>query len=456
MTTTPRLNASAFARLERSVFCQVHDNNFFTQFLIFPLPHPKIHGVCSIRAKRFSAICQTENIAIISGLLYYGHNIVFISQRSEVMGQTILSVSEAEQTKRNFGIDFLRIVSMFMVVVLHVLGQGGILAHAEPLSVKYWAAWLLEIACYCVVNCFALISGYVMHQSNFKFSKIFRLWLQTVFYTGLAVIIFSVFRPNAVGKRTMLSSILPITSSQYWYISAYFGMLILVPLLNTVITYTSKKVLDAVLLSAFILFCIFPVMLQTDPYSLSSGYSMIWLILLYLVGGYMHKYSIANKIKTSYSWFIVLALVAISFLTKFIIEQFLHTVPLIVTYKNALISYTSPTIVFIAVGLLIAFSKLNFKPRAIKIVHFISPAVLGVYLAHVNPLVWNHIIKDFAISFLNYNCVSMVGLIVLSALLIFIICIMIDLVRIKLFALLKVDKLCSFLETWLTKTRGNV
>ena len=29
--------------------------------------------------------------------------------------------------ERNYGIDLLRIVSMMMVVLLHVLGQGGIL-----------------------------------------------------------------------------------------------------------------------------------------------------------------------------------------------------------------------------------------------------------------------------------------------------------------------------------------
>ena len=36
--------------------------------------------------------------------------------------------------ERIVGIDILRILSMFMVVVLHVLGHGGILANAEALS----------------------------------------------------------------------------------------------------------------------------------------------------------------------------------------------------------------------------------------------------------------------------------------------------------------------------------
>ena len=36
------------------------------------------------------------------------------------------------ETTRNLGVDLLRSLSMFMVVVLHVLGQGGILAALLP------------------------------------------------------------------------------------------------------------------------------------------------------------------------------------------------------------------------------------------------------------------------------------------------------------------------------------
>ena len=46
--------------------------------------------------------------------------------------------------ERNYGIDLLRIVSMLMVVILHVLGQGGVLKSSEPLSVGYSVAWLLD------------------------------------------------------------------------------------------------------------------------------------------------------------------------------------------------------------------------------------------------------------------------------------------------------------------------
>lgn len=38
---------------------------------------------------------------------------------------------------RNYGIDFLRMISMIMIVMLHTLGHGGILRSVSFLSVHY-------------------------------------------------------------------------------------------------------------------------------------------------------------------------------------------------------------------------------------------------------------------------------------------------------------------------------
>ena len=72
--------------------------------------------------------------------------------------------------ERNYGIDLLRIVSMMMVVLLHVLGQGGILDGSDPLTVKSETAWLLEIGAYSAVNIYAMISGYVGYGRKYKYS----------------------------------------------------------------------------------------------------------------------------------------------------------------------------------------------------------------------------------------------------------------------------------------------
>ena len=358
--------------------------------------------------------------------------------------------------KRNYGIDFLRIIAMIMVTVLHILGQGGVLSNAEPCSLKYWIVWFMEISCYCAVNCYALISGYGMSQASYKFSRILKLWLHTVFYTGLGVIVFLFFMPEAVGKRTIVYAIFPITNAQYWYISAYFGVLILAPLLNTVINHTEKRVFGATLAAAFAAFCMLPVVFQKNPYQLNEGYSLIWLCILYLAGGYMRKYDVVNKIKTSHAWITVLAMLAITFLTKFVLEQFFEGIPFLYSRRNAFISYDSPTMVLIAVGLLVICSKVHFTESSIKVIRLISPAALGVYLSHSSPLIWQNLMKGFAAFFVKHNCFNMVCLIICAILLIFTAGIVLDLIRIKLFALLKIDKLCSRLDAKLTRTQSKV
>ena len=44
--------------------------------------------------------------------------------------------------QRNLGIDLLRALAMLFVIILHLIGQGGLLEHAEPDSLKYWSSGL--------------------------------------------------------------------------------------------------------------------------------------------------------------------------------------------------------------------------------------------------------------------------------------------------------------------------
>ena len=74
--------------------------------------------------------------------------------------------------KRASDIDLFRIIATLLVIVLHVLGKGGILNNAAPDSAAYWTAWFLEICAYCAVNCFALISGYVMADKTVEIKSI--------------------------------------------------------------------------------------------------------------------------------------------------------------------------------------------------------------------------------------------------------------------------------------------
>ena len=64
-----------------------------------------------------------------------------------------------KKVERNYGVDLLRIVAMYMVVVLHVLGKGGILYSLPKLSISYEVAWILEIAAYCAYHARRILSA---------------------------------------------------------------------------------------------------------------------------------------------------------------------------------------------------------------------------------------------------------------------------------------------------------
>lgn len=127
-----------------------------------------------------------------------------------------------EYNSRNYGIDLLRILSMYMVVILHVLGQGGILRETIILSSNYKVVWLLEIVSYCAVNCYALISGYVGINAEYNYSNIIALWLRVIFYTVIITACFALVVPNSVGINEICNAIFPVMRKQYWYFTAYF------------------------------------------------------------------------------------------------------------------------------------------------------------------------------------------------------------------------------------------
>lgn len=346
--------------------------------------------------------------------------------------------------ERNYGIDFLRIFSMFMVVMLHVLGQGGVLANAR--GVNYWVAWLLEITCYCAVNCFALISGFVMHNSNTKTSRIIELWLQTAFYTIIFTAILFIAVPDSISVKATLKAVFPISTKHYWYISAYFGLYLLIPLINMALKNIERKYLEFILLAAFFFYSVFPTFVVSDPYLINGGYSLIWLALLYICGAYISKYDIIHIVKKRTALIVFVASVFVTVLSKFLLESISPSFFNKLFTNNFLIDYTSPTIVLSGISLFVFCAKITFPKSIVKCISLLAPASLGVYLIHNCAPVWSKIIKGFSAGFVQYNFLIMALLVLLSAFAIYFICSLIELGRIKLFKLLNISNLCSKIE----------
>lgn len=142
--------------------------------------------------------------------------------------------------KRIVGIDLLRIVSVLMVVVLHILSLwqmpfGGISYHLKN---------LLKSFVICCVDVFAIISGYVGLNSKHNIRKLTYYWMTVVFYA--VIISFILFLISLKGTtvfslKQMILSFLPVITFRYWYFSAYFLLFFFMPVIDTFVNNASAN-----------------------------------------------------------------------------------------------------------------------------------------------------------------------------------------------------------------------
>lgn len=355
-------------------------------------------------------------------------------------------------SRRNYGIDLLRIVSMFMIAVLHVLGQGGVLYNLDALSIKYNLSWLLEIICYSSVDCYALITGYVMINSKFSYKKIFNLWIGVVFWSVLLTIIMNGIYPDLIGKRDIVRSLFPIIFSEYWYFSSYFCLFFFIPFLNKFINILEYSDFKRLIITMICLFSF--VNLLTDPFKLGMGYSFVWLLVSYFIGAYIKKYGLFKKVKSRWIFLVI----CLCFLLTWCFKLFFVKYPFL-TFDffgpDLLISYNSFTILFASIGFLILFSRLKINNKYFRrFVKRLAPVTFGVYIIHVQSWVWKLFINQKFSSIINYDSVIMVLLVLFFVFMLYMLCSFLEMIRIWLFKKIKIyrfsdmffEKLKSFLS----------
>ena len=354
-------------------------------------------------------------------------------------------IKNLEIKERNYGIDLLRIVTMFMIVNLHVFWYGGILRSENLyfLSAKYNIVWILEIICYVAVNCYALISGFVGIESKFKYSNIVLLWLRVVFYSISLYLIGCIFGIVDFNFNTLITFCFPVVNSKYWYFTAYFCLFFFMPILNSALENMEYKLLRNTIILIIIVISVLPFIYSGDIFLTRNGSSFVWLMVLYLIGGFIKKYNLHNKFSNS-SMIILFAFCVILELGSACLTSYLDLKG-VKDFTFTLISYTSPTMLLSGIALLIIFSKLKVKSSR-KIIAFLSPLCFSVYLIHEHEVISKRFIAGRSATFLNYSTLKMLLYIIITDIAIFVVCIFIDYFREKLFKKLKLKNRLSFID----------
>lgn len=281
--------------------------------------------------------------------------------------------------------ELLRIISMFMVLLVHADGASLGLPSTPAGSLEVIGpktTWKLFVESFAIigVNCFTLISGYFGIRLSWK--GIAGYLFQCVFYAVGISTVFLLLWPQHTEWDTWLSSWLVLSHTDLWYVPAYFALMLIAPFLNKGCDNLSK--LDfTVALGLFVVFNLWCGWWWEGKFN-PTGYTIIQLIMVYLIGRGIKLYVPSGWLRRR------APLVAIIYGIT-VVGIFLSSVWM---EASKAFAYNSPLVLASSVAFTMLFTAFEFRS---KIVNYVALSSFAVYLLHKTPLLWVYHMKPTVI-----------------------------------------------------------
>lgn len=332
--------------------------------------------------------------------------------------QTTELTTQTKKKERQANFELLRIICMLLIVSWHFLLHGqwnGKMVGVNAVFGKILASLFMPS-----VNLFVMISAFFSCQSNttsVNLQKVLKLWIPVFFYSIVLFIVPICTKTLSYDKMSLINSIFPFISGNYWFFSAYILLMLCAPFLNIIIRkITTKQHFCICLFFAIAGFVQSDLHYGFPQASFSNGYSIIWFIGLYFIASLIQRtdFSISKKPIN-----IVIAVV-------------LYVISLIWGYFGA--HYTSLIITISSVIVFCMFKEIKINnPILSKTICKISTLTFGVYLIHDNPQTRSYMYNSIFHSYKYYEnkiaFLILIGFIGVT----FVACALIELVRQELF-----------------------
>lgn len=286
-----------------------------------------------------------------------------------------------KSTQRESGIELLRIIALFFVIMIHYCDKAlPLINNNINMNVMLLARSLSS----CAVDVFILISGYFMVKSNKRvIGKPINIIAQVVYRNlliyGLLILLgLKTLELNYFAFRLVPASYYPI----------FFVVLYLIsPYINVLLINLSSKALRSFVVIIFLLFSIWPTLVDVSQelfdyqwFGLSpigawgnqQGFNIVNFIVLYCIGAWLclNEISIPSKKKNLIGIIVVVFLIFIwSIVCSYLTKQGMRSSWV----------YHNPLVIIYSMLLFLFFKRLQFTNRFIN---YIAKSVLLCFLIH--------------------------------------------------------------------------
>ncbi len=288
-----------------------------------------------------------------------------------------MEVGDGKMKQRNANIELLRVLSMFMVLVLHALNWSGALNYTS--GIHYWVYWWMEALAIVAVNVFMLISGYFQINGLFKAKNVWKILGGVWSYSLLFSLVNCWIAGTRPGMMELARMLLPIITKKFWFVNSYLAVYLISPFVNKMLHAITRKqlnVLAAILVALFSLrVTILPITWAQDS---TGGMGILWLATLYVVGAWLRITGWGLR-KNSYHGWIYLLMSAVLVVSKGVLLR----IGIPESYAGKLYGYPSVVVLIESVALFLFFvNKHPIEGQAAKCICSISKHSFAVYIIH--------------------------------------------------------------------------
>lgn len=281
---------------------------------------------------------------------------------------------------RQSNIELLRIISMFLVLVVHAnffsLGSPNLEAFESKTFFSFAQLLFQAISIGCV-NTFVLISGWFGIKPSLK--GFLKFIFQCLFFLIGIYLFLTLCGLTDLSLRGILKGIAGclLLLKWNWFIKAYICLYIVAPIINAYVETADKRNFVNFLISFFIFQTIYSWFSEAAVF-FESGYSTMSFIGLYSLSRYFRLYPLKIMEKWKYAYLLIYIIIVV-ILTLAAYWAIMNNYNFIL---NKIYNYVNPLVILSSLALVLFFSKIDIKS---SFINWVGASCFAVFLLHTNP-----------------------------------------------------------------------
>lgn len=336
--------------------------------------------------------------------------------------------SVLSRKERNSNLELYRIIVMLLIVAHHYVVNSGLMPmmKEDPLHIQSIFLYLFGMWGKIGINCFVMITGYFMCKSHISLRKFMKLLLEVYFYNIVITGIFLLTGYVRPSFSTVFYALVPIQGFGVNFVACFMVFYLLIPFLNLLIQSMNSKLHLRLILLCLLVYSV----IGTMPITLGVNY-VSWFVVLYFIASYIRFYGFPIRFSNrNWGW-----LALLSILISMASVVFMLWLSTVFVDKNV------PVFLFVAdsnhiMAVITALcSFMFFKDLKIgysKLINMVGASTFGVLLIHANSdtmrqWLWQDLLDNVG----QYGSSALYVHSILSVIAIFMVCILVDMVRMR-------------------------